>query len=117
MKTPKWIVHTAALAAVSTLCSVQSHAALFKIDFGQLENERAPTDADGNPTGDVPAPLKDWNVISTWTFDDPSANVTAGSASINGTANADKTEVTWKLTDFSTEKNTNVTMTILDNRA
>lgn len=97
---------------------------LFKIDFGQAENERVPTgadntpqlDADGNEVG-APAPLKDWNVIPTWTFDDPNANVTEGSSSIKGTANADASEVTWKLTDFSKDGNKNVTMTILDNKA
>jgi len=97
---------------------------LFKIDFGQAENERVPNgpdntpqlDPDGNPVG-APEPLKDWNVIPTWTFDDPNANVVDGSASIKGTANADATAVTWKLTDFSKDGNKNVTMTIFDNKA
>lgn len=97
---------------------------LFKIDFGQAENERVPTGADNTPQLDpddhevgAPAPLKDWNVIPTWTFDDPNLNVTDGSSSIKGTANADASEVTWKLTDFSKDGNKNVTMTILDNKA
>jgi len=88
---------------------------LFKIDFGHLENERVPTDAEGNPSGEAPAPLADWNVIPTWTFADPNANVTEGSASIKGEANAEATAVTWKLTDFSKDANKNVTMTIMDN--
>jgi hypothetical protein len=92
-----------------------SSTGLFKIDFGQLENERVPVDSGGNPSGPAPDPLKDWNVIPTWTFDNPNANVVAGGASINGTANADGTAVTWQLTDFSNAKNTNVTMTIMDN--
>jgi uncharacterized protein (DUF2141 family) len=95
---------------------------LFKIDFGQSENERVPNgpdatpqvDADGTPVG-APPVLKDWNVIPTWTYDDPNANVADGSASIKGTANADHTEVTWKLTDFSKDANANVTLTIKDN--
>jgi len=90
---------------------------LFKIDFGQLENEKEIVDADGNPTGTFPEPLKDWNVIPTWTFTDPNANVITNSASVVGTANADSTEVTWKLTDFSKDANKNVTMTMLDNKA
>src|SRR5207245_6515910 len=71
----------------------------------------------GNATGTFPDPLKDWNVIPTWTFTDPNANVVDGSASIVGTANADATEVTWKLKDFSTDANKNVTVTMLDNKA
>jgi hypothetical protein len=97
---------------------------LFKIDFGQLENERVPSGADGNPLVDpdgnpigAPDALKDWNVIPTWTYTDPNANVTEDSASIKGAANADATEVTWKLTDFSKAGNKNVTMTIMDNKA
>jgi|GEM_PF-1166172 len=96
---------------------ISASKGLYKIDFGHLENERVPVDADGNPTGPAPGPLKDWNVIATWTFADPNANVTAGSASILGTANTVGTEVTWKLTDFSKEANKNVTMTIMDNVA
>jgi uncharacterized protein (DUF2141 family) len=96
---------------------VTTSKGLFKIDFGQFENERIPTDVDGNETGPAPDPLKDWTVIPTWTFADPNANVVAGSASAVGTANADGTEVTWKLTDFSKDANTNVTMTMLDNKA
>jgi hypothetical protein len=97
---------------------------LFKVDFGQSENERKPTLADGSPQLDAdgievgaPEPLKDWNVIPTWTFDDPNANVVDGTSSVKGTANAAGTEVTWKLTDFSKDGNKNVTMTILDNKA
>ncbi|MFM8879381.1 MAG: hypothetical protein ACKOKG_09660 [Verrucomicrobiota bacterium] len=95
---------------------------LFKIDFGQLENERVPkiTTANKDQAGEdasAPAPLADWNVIPTWTFADPNANVTDGSGSIKGTANGDGTEVTWKLTDFSKDQNKNVTVTMLNNVA
>jgi len=97
---------------------------LFKIDFGHMENERVPLGADGAPQLDAagvevgaPEPLKDWNVIPTWTFADPNALVLEGSASIPGTANGDASEVTWKLTDFSKDGNKNVTMTIKDNKA
>lgn len=97
---------------------------LFKVDFGQLENERVQTALDGTPKLDpdgvevgAPAPLKDWNVIPTWTYADPNANVVPGSASISGTPSADGTEVTWKLTDFSKDGNANVTLTIKDNKA
>src|SRR6266404_8036521 len=103
MKMMKCMAVAATIAAISSQFAVPSHAGLFKIDFGQLENERIPTDADGNPTGDAPAALKDWNVIPTWTFADPNAMVVAGSASVAGTANADATAVTWKLTDFSAD--------------
>ncbi|MFM7101119.1 MAG: hypothetical protein ACKO3N_08100, partial [Verrucomicrobiota bacterium] len=96
---------------------------LFKLDFGHLENERSPVGSDGSPQLDPdgvevgpPAPLKDWDVIPTWTFDDPNGNVTAGSASIQGTPNGDGTAVTWKLKDFSNDRNTGVTLTILDNK-
>ena len=94
---------------------ISTSKGLFKLDFGHLENERIPTDADGNATGDAPAKLTDWNVIATWTFADPNANVLADSASLTGTANDTGTEVTWKLTDFSKDANKNVTLTILDN--
>lgn len=90
---------------------------LFKIDFGQLENERVPLDVEGNPTGEAPAALTDWTVIPTWTFADPNANVITGSASALGTANTAGTEVTWKLLDASKDANKNVTVTIFDNTA
>lgn len=116
MKMRKWIVCAAAIAAVNAGLASHTYAGLFKLDFGQQENERIPKDPDGN---DLPPPevLKDWNVIPTWTFADPNANVIEGSASIKGTANADQTEVTWKLTDFSTSGDSDVTLTILDNKA
>lgn len=94
---------------------ISTSKGLFKIDFGQMENERIPVDVEGNPTGDAPAKLADWNVIATWTFEDPNANVLPDSATIEGTANAELTEVTWKLTDFSKDLNKNVTVTMLDN--
>ena len=96
MKT-KLVLIAIAVAAANSQFTARSHAGLFKIDFGQLENERIPVDADGNPTGNAPDALKDWDVIPTWTFADPNSTVTAGSASIKGTANADGTQVTWKL--------------------
>jgi uncharacterized protein (DUF2141 family) len=104
------------VSAAAPVVDVSASRGLFKIDFGHLENERVPTDADGNPLGDAPAALKDWNVIPTWTFADPGASVVAGSASIAGTANADGTAVTWKLTDFSKDANKNVTLTMFDNK-
>lgn len=103
------------VASAPPVIDISNSKGLFKIDFGHLENERIPTDAEGNPSGEAPAALKDWNVIPTWTFSDPNANVTEGSASLNGTANDAGTEVTWKLTDFSPDANANVTMTMLDN--
>ena len=105
------------VAAAPPVVDVSASKGLFKIDFGHLENERIPADADGNPTGPAPTALKDWVVIPTWSFADPNANVTAGSASAVGTANAAGTEVTWKLIDASKDANKNVTMTILDNVA
>jgi hypothetical protein len=104
------------MVAVSGQFGLRNHAGLFKIDFGQLENERIPVDDSGNPTGPAPAPLKDWNVIPTWLFTDPNSSVVTNSASLLGTASPDGTSVTWKLTDFSPGgHNTNVTMTIMDN--
>ena len=117
MKTMRWMLFTVVIAAVISQLAVRSYAGLFKIDFGQLENEREILDADGNPTGTFPEPLTNWTVIPTWTFADPNANVVVGSASAVGTTNAAGTEVTWKLTDFSKDTNRNVTITILDNVA
>src|SRR5256885_7467520 len=117
MKTMRWMLFAVVIAAVNSQFAVRSYAGLFKIDFGQFENEREIVDADGNPTGTFPEPLTNWTVIPTWTFADPNANVVVGSASAVGTTNAAGTEVTWKLTDFSTDANTNVTMTMLDNKA
>jgi hypothetical protein len=95
---------------------------LFKIDFGELENERVTkittaNQAEAGQDASAPAPLTDWNVIPTWTFADPNASVTDGTASIKGTANGDGTEVAWKLTDFSKDQNKNVTVTMLNNVA
>ena len=118
-----------AVVAGITLCSVHSHAGLFKIDFGHLQNEAeiieyevdffdgevfgAPVE---RPTGETPEPLTDWDVIPTWTFADPNAEITEGSASIEGTANDAGTEVTWNLRDFG-GTDSDVTMTMLDNVA
>jgi hypothetical protein len=113
----KYMLFAVAIAVVNTQFAVRSYGSLFKLDFGQLENEREIADADGNPTGTFPEVLKDWNVIATWTFADPNASVVAGSASISGTANADATEVTWKLKDFSTDGDNDVTLTMIDNKA
>ncbi|MEY4690716.1 MAG: hypothetical protein RIT19_1041 [Verrucomicrobiota bacterium] len=105
----------AAIAAALLQTPLATQAGLFKIDFGHMENERIPADADGNPLDPQPL-LLDWDVIPTWTFADPNGNVTDGSASIKGTANDAGTEVTWKLRDISANPNTKVTLTILDNR-
>jgi hypothetical protein len=105
----------AAIAAALLQTPLATQAGLFKIDFGHIENERIPADADGNPLDPQPL-LLDWDVIPTWTFADPNGNVTDGSASITGTANDAGTEVTWKLRDISANPNTKVTLTILDNR-
>src|SRR6266498_3268874 len=117
MKTIRWMLFAVAIAAVNSQFAVRSYAGLFKLDFGQLENEREILDAEGNPTGTFPEPLTNWNVIPTWTFLDPNANVATNSASIVGTTNAAGTEVTWKLKDFSTDGDNDVTLTMLDNKA
>ena len=113
----------AAVAAALLQTSLTTQAGLFKIDFGSLENERAPVDASDNPLTDAngiplgPQPLLlDWNVIPNWTFADPNANVAPDSASVLGVASADGTSVTWKLKDVSVTPNNNVTLTMLDNR-
>ena len=117
MKMMKWMLLAVTIAAVNSQFAVRSYAGLFKIDFGQLENEKEILDADGNPTGMFPEPLTNWNVIPTWTFTDPNVNVATNSASIVGTTNAAGTEVTWKLKDFSTNGDYDVTLTMLDNKA
>jgi hypothetical protein len=117
MKLMRCMLFAVAIAAVNSQLADRSYAGLFKIDFGQLENEREIVDADGNPTGTFPEVLTNWNVIATWTFADPNANVTNGSASVVGATNATGTEVTWKLTDWSTSGNNTVTLTMLDNKA
>src|SRR5437899_9263886 len=81
---------------------VRSYAGLFKIDFGQLENEKEILDADGNPTDMLREHVTTRNIKPTCTFTDPNENVATNSASIVGTTNAAGTEVTWKLKDFST---------------
>jgi hypothetical protein len=113
----------AAVAAALLQTSPTTQAGLFKIDFGSLENERAPVDVENNPLADAngipigpPPVLIDWNVIPTWTFADPNANVTPDSASVLGVASADGNSVTWKLKDVSVTPNNNVTLTMLDNR-
>ena len=113
----------AAVAAALLQTSLTTQAGLFKIDFGSLENERAPVDVENNPLADAngipigpPPVLIDWNVIPTWTFADPNANVTPDSASVLGVASADGNSVTWKLKDVSVTPNNNVTLTMLDNR-
>ncbi len=104
------------MAAVASLgITNPASAGLFKIDFGHLENEREKVDSEGTPTGEFPEVLQDWDVIPTWTFFDPNANVSPGSASINGTANNEATQVTWKLKDFSGGGDNDVTLTIFDN--
>lgn len=96
---------------------VTTSQGLFKLDFGHSENDKEILDADGIPTGEFPEPLADWNVIPTWSFANPNADVAEGSASLQGTANASQTEVTWALTDYSQDNNENVEMTIMDNAA
>ena len=100
MRTPKWIVLAALAGGLSSPLLTSALADLIKIDFGQSENERVPvdpntneplTDPNGNPL--VPPNLLDWNVLPTWTFLDPNANVTDGSASLKGVASADSTSV------------------------
>src|SRR5438445_13241602 len=117
MRTMRWMLFTIVIAAVNSQLAVRSHASLFKIDFGQLENEREILDADGNPTGTFPEPLTNWTVIPTWTFADPNANVVVGSASAVEIGKASCRERVWILTDFATDANTNVKMTMLDNKA
>jgi len=121
MKTTNW-KRLAAVLAVHVLVAAPSRGALFKIDFGHMENEREPLDADGNPVLDangnplgIPANLLDWTVLATWTFADPNALVTPDSASAMGTANAEGTAVTWTLIDSSVPAKTGVTITIFDN--
>jgi len=76
----------AGLAAASLLGPVRAHAGLFKLDFSTLMNSY------GNVT------LTNWDTFSDWAF----TNFPGGIAN-------------WKLTDFSTEQNPNVTLTIMDN--
>lgn len=96
----RWILFTAAAVVIHAGWPTPAQAGLFKLDFGHLENERIPTDADGNATGDAPAPLKDWTVIPTWTF-----------------AEFPDNKAIWKLTDFSNSGDNDVTMTVMDNIA
>jgi len=116
MKNSRLLMLAAVITALNYPIAVQTQASLFKIDFGHMENERAPLDPDGNPLA-PPANLVDWTVLPTWTFADPNASVTEGSASALGTANAEGTEVTWTLIDASSNPKKNVTITILDNKA
>jgi hypothetical protein len=124
LKRNKWMLGAAVMAVVGTQLTPRSYGSLFKIDFGHMENERVPVDAEGNPLLNpdgtevgAPAPLIDWTVLPTWTFADPNASVTANSASASGVANADGTAVTWKLKDISSTPNDKVTVTIFDNKA
>ena len=116
-----------AFIAAGLLAAGSSQAGLFKIDFGHIQNEAEIIEYEvdffdgeefGVPitvnTGQFPEPLKDWDVIPTWTFSDPNGEVTDGSASIKGTANDDGTEVTWTLRDFA-GTDSDVTLTMLDN--
>ncbi len=117
LRSIRWKLWASAIALASSQLADRSHASLFKIDFGHMENEREILDPEGNPSGQFPPRLIDWNVIPTWTFADPNGSVTDGSASVRGTANADGTEVTWPLFDCSSNPRTNVTLTIRDNKA
>ncbi|MEI6343233.1 MAG: hypothetical protein WCR07_14875 [Verrucomicrobiota bacterium] len=113
MKNSRWMLLMAAVASFGI--TNPASAGLFKIDFGHIENEREKVDSEGTPTGEFPEVLQDWDVIPTWTLLDPNANVSPGSASINGTANDEATQVTWKLKDFSGGGDNDVTLTIFDN--
>ncbi len=73
----------AALVGGISLGAVQSHAGLFKLDFGTLQNS---------------VDLTDWDTFSDWSFTDFPDGI-----------------ATWKLTDFSPDNKTNVTLTIMDN--
>ena len=117
MKRMRCAIVAFVVGAVNLQFGARSQAGLFKVDFGHMENEREIVNAEGEATGEFPEVLTDWNVIPTWTFDDPAVNVAPDSASIVGVANADGTEVTWKLKDFSTSGDNDVTMTLLDNKA
>lgn len=87
MKTIKGTATVLAIVAIHSLLAVRSQAELLKIDYGSNQN-----DADS-------VTLTDWDVIGTWLFTDFPDGVAK-----------------WKLTDWSTgAKNTNVTLTIMDN--
>jgi hypothetical protein len=88
MKTIRWNMMAAVLVAANWLCPVRSHAGLFKLDFGDYQNIAQRVT------------LTNWDTFPDWTFTDFP----------NGIA-------TWKLTDYSTDHNTNVTLTIMDNAA
>ena len=57
MKMTKLVILVVAMATVDLPLAVRSHAGLFKLDFGHLQNEREILDADGNPTGTFPEKL------------------------------------------------------------
>ena len=78
----------AALVAVTSLGAVRAHADLFKLDFGVDENIAERVTS------------THWDMFASWLFTDFP----------NGIA-------TWKLTVFSGDHNTNVTLTIMDNAA
>ena len=86
MKTLSWMTVVAALAAATPVCAVRSQAGLFKLDFSTIQN------ISENVT------LTHWDTFSDWLFTDFPDGI-----------------ATWKMTDFSPEKNTNVTLTIMDN--
>ena len=86
MKKMKWMLSLAAIAAIGSPLAPPPQASLFKVDFAANQN-----DADG-------VTLTNWDTVATWTF----ADFTDGKA-------------TWKLTDFSADKDNDVTLTITDN--
>ena len=51
MNMMRWMAFAVAIAAVSSQFAVRSHAGLFKLDFGHLENEREIAGADGGGEG------------------------------------------------------------------
>jgi len=129
MNSPKTNLLTWSLITGMITTAASSYAAVYKIDFGHIQNEAEilayevdyfDGEIFGNPetifTGEFPEPLTDWDVIPTWTFEDPNSEITEGSASIEGTVNDAGNEVTWKLRDFSGAAS-DVTVTMLDNDA
>jgi hypothetical protein len=85
MKMMSQRIVAAALVAAASLGAVRSHADLFKLDFGTAANTAAGVT------------LTDWDVIGGWSFKDFPDGIAI-----------------WKLTDYSTDNNTNVTLTITD---
>lgn len=86
MKMTRWLLVAAAAAAAGPVFESQSRAGLFKVDLAANQN-----DADS-------VVLADWDTVGNWTF----ADFPDGIAK-------------WKLTDFSSSGDSDVTLTIMDN--